>query len=425
VTRTLTSLLIALLLAGAAQAQELAQPWCLVRCGDGLCGSGTVVDKNEKYGLVVTASHVVRDIMRGTQQAGTVRCEFLNHTAAMATVVSLDTKYDLCALVIQRPNAHQINLGAYHSDGDIRVYGFPHAGPLQVTRGRIVNDSSEMFAPGDYYIPVLSTDTISGQSGGAVVDDRGKMIGVMWGSRNGARMTCGKPFSNFMAKLTQYYSCQNGNCGRQWQPSQYYSPGGKKIYEGGQGQSIADGEDDWEPVQSEEPASSNTVVTTPELLGKWETYINSQIDVKLQGKECECDHVNDVTKEEFEELQNQVSALSESAVKLSENVSAIAQSNATINQTIQQINEQQKATEDALAQLNHDTPTPEQQAEAILPYLPPVSIRENDSSDPIVIHLGGEGKLSPFYLRVKQNEPLKPVRLGQDADISLSRLRGN
>jgi hypothetical protein len=347
--RTLPSLLIALLLAGAALAADYDQPWCLVRCGDGSCGSGTLVDRNDKLGLVVTANHVVRDVMCGGQQAGSVRCEFTNGIAYRATIASVDTKYDLCALVIHRPEIRAKLLGAYTGRGQHRVYGFPHAGRLAITRGRIVDDKTEMFSPGDYYIPVLSSETIEGQSGGAVVDDKGAMVGIMWGNDNGARMTCGKPFDSFMAKLTQCYSCQGGQC---WQPSPYYSPGGKQIYEGGPGQ-VVESTPVSEPVATEpvEPQQPVSNYADPQ----WVEFRDKMLAL-VEANKCQCDHTKDVTQSQFNELSQQVVVLSQSTATLAENVQAISTANATINQTIQKMKP-------------YVPPTPQQQAEAIQSYL--------------------------------------------------------
>lgn len=264
---------------GQEQSAEFDQPWCRIRCSDGSCGSGALVDRNDERGLVVTAHHVVRDIMRGQQQIGAVQCEFNNGHTAGAKIVSIDPTHDLCAMIIMRPPIRQTILAGYTGKGPHAVYGYPGGGPMRVTRGQIKDDATWAFAPGDYSIAVLTSNTVGGQSGGAVIDGKG-MVGVMWGSENGAHMTCGKPFDEFMVSLTQCYSCDNGRC---WQPSQYYSPGGSRQISSGGGRSIVS-----EPAPAYQPREPIPNASNGSALLSW----RDQMEKKIAALEKKCDPGN-------------------------------------------------------------------------------------------------------------------------------------
>ena len=304
-----------------ANGADFAQPWCKVRCSDGSVGSGTLADRNAEQGLVITAFHVVRDIMPNGRQAGAVVCEFQNGDRAGATVVSFNDKRDLCALIIQRPAIRPIKLAAYTGQGVHTVYGFPGGGALRPASGHIVDDTRFLLAPGDYPVAVLSAPTIPGQSGGGVITADG-MVGVMWGCDNDghANMTCGKPFDEFMVSLTQSYSCQNGRC---WQPSPQYSPGGRVIITS--------------PTPAKPPTSQPIPASyTDPRWTEWRNKIEAQI---AANKPCQCDQKQQVTMTQ-------------------------------VNQAIDLALEKYHASQPLIPAL----PTPEQQAADILPYLPPVKV---------------------------------------------------
>lgn len=258
-------------------AADYGQPWCKVRCGDGSTGSGSLVDRNDRLGLVATAFHVVRDVMPGGRQNNSVVCEFINGELHGGTVVSFDEQRDLCAIIINRPEVRPVMLAGYTGQGTHSVYGFPKGGPLRPSVGRIIDDTRFLLGPGDYPVAVLSAPTVGGQSGGAVVTDQG-MCGIMWGcdEDDHANMTCGKPFDEFMVSLTQCYSCYGGKC---WAPSQNYSPGGKVIIS-----------------NTTEPPVSTPVEPKPASWTdpKWIEW-RDQIEARIAACKCTCDHTGAVT----------------------------------------------------------------------------------------------------------------------------------
>ena len=60
-------------------------------------GSGTLVDANDQFGLVVTNWHVVRDAV------GPVEVLFPDGFHSMARIVRTDKEWDLAALLIWKP----------------------------------------------------------------------------------------------------------------------------------------------------------------------------------------------------------------------------------------------------------------------------------------------------------------------------------
>jgi hypothetical protein len=267
-------------------------PWCKVHCGDGSLGSGTLIDRNDKQGLVVTAFHVVRDVMRGNQQAAEVRCEFENH-AYGGRVVSYDSTRDLCAIIINRPDIRPVMLAAYNGEGTHTIFGFPGGGQLRPMPGRIVDDTRFLLGEGDYPVAVLSAPAYGGHSGGAVATDRG-MVGVIWGCDDDghATMSCGKPFDEFCVSLTQCYSCQQGQC---WGPSEYYSPGGRQIGGNNGGTPSIDSE----PPPQQQTTPTKPPLTADELRKSWQDYIDKQLS---EIKQCECDERGYATKGDIEAI---------------------------------------------------------------------------------------------------------------------------
>lgn len=251
--------------------------WCVIRCSDGSVGSGTLVDTNGDRSLVITAHHVVRDVMRGQQRTGRVICDFPGEpTRYAAEIVSIAPQADLCALLIDAPRqTNPVPLARYDRQKPISIYGFPGGGPLSVRTGRVVDDTSFSRAPG---VPMVSISCPSegGQSGCAAVSDEG-MIGVMWGCENGhAALTAGKPFDDFMVSLTQGYSCYGGKC---WRSSPSYSPG-----------SVVVTPTQPRPQPKPQPAS----YTDPQWV-EW----RKQIEDSIESARCKCGDQDYATKSDI------------------------------------------------------------------------------------------------------------------------------
>jgi hypothetical protein len=179
---------IALCAASAAWAQnmpsgQLPNP-AIVRIiapeSDGVSyGSGTLVAVNDTYGLVITNWHVVRDA------SATVWVAFPNGFRSAATILKTDRDWDLAALAIWRPNVTPLPLATQPPRPGERLtiagYG---SGWFRATSGQC----TQYVSPGGnhpFEMIELSTPARNGDSGGPILNDRGEVAGVLFGSAFG------------------------------------------------------------------------------------------------------------------------------------------------------------------------------------------------------------------------------------------------
>jgi S1-C subfamily serine protease len=139
-------------------------------------GSGSLVAVSQRYGLVVTNHHVVRD---GNGQVGVV---FPDGFRSGATVVRVDRDWDLAALVIWRPNARPISLAneVPRLGEPLSIAGYG-SGDYRLVTGRC----SQYVSPGGnlpYEMIELSAGARQGDSGGPILNQRGELAGVLFGA---------------------------------------------------------------------------------------------------------------------------------------------------------------------------------------------------------------------------------------------------
>jgi hypothetical protein len=164
---------------------------------DGLSlGSGSLVAVNDASGLVLTNWHVVRDA------AGQVGVIFPDGFRSAATVARVDRDWDLAALVIWRPNVPPIPLSSQAPrPGDMLTIAGYGSGPYRAISGRC----TEYVAPAEklpYEMIELDAPARQGDSGGPILNSRGELAGVLFGSAFG-RTTgsyCGR-VRGFMASV--------------------------------------------------------------------------------------------------------------------------------------------------------------------------------------------------------------------------------
>jgi hypothetical protein len=179
---------IALCAASAACAQtlpsgQLPNP-AIVRIiapeNDGVSyGSGTLVAVNDTYGLVVTNWHVVRDA------AAPVWVAFPNGFRSAATILKTDRDWDLAALAVWRPNVTPLPLATQPPRPGERLtiagYG---SGSFRAISGQC----TQYVSPGGnhpFEMVELSAPARNGDSGGPILNDRGEIAGVLFGSAFG------------------------------------------------------------------------------------------------------------------------------------------------------------------------------------------------------------------------------------------------
>lgn len=142
-------------------------------------GSGTLIDVRGQFGLVVSNWHVVRDA------AGPITVEFPDGFKSPAEVVKTDKDWDLAALSIYRPKVAPLPITAVAPrPGDSLTIGGYGSGQWRMTSGRC----TQYLAPGvefPHEMVELAAEARQGDSGGPILNDRGELAGVLFGSGPG------------------------------------------------------------------------------------------------------------------------------------------------------------------------------------------------------------------------------------------------
>jgi hypothetical protein len=142
-------------------------------------GSGTLVDKNEEHGLVVTNWHVVRDAR------APVEVVFPSGFRSTAKVIRMDRDWDLAALLISKPPVEPVPLStAAPKPGDsLSIAGYG-SGKYKMQSGRC----TQYLSPGGnkpYEMLEMSAAARQGDSGGPILNSRGELTGVLFGAGDG------------------------------------------------------------------------------------------------------------------------------------------------------------------------------------------------------------------------------------------------
>lgn len=142
-------------------------------------GSGTLIDVRDQFGLIVSNWHVVRDA------AGPITVEFPDGFRSPAQVVKTDKDWDLAALSIQRPSASPIRISpdAPAPGQPLAIAGYG-SGSWRMAAGRC----TQYLAPGvefPHELVEVSAEARQGDSGGPILNERGEIAGVLFGSGPG------------------------------------------------------------------------------------------------------------------------------------------------------------------------------------------------------------------------------------------------
>lgn len=142
-------------------------------------GSGALVAVNQSSGLVVTNWHVVRDA------AGPITVLFPDGFRSAAGVLRADRDWDLAALVIWRPNAAPIAVSAQAPrPGEALTIAGYGSGSYRAVTGQC----TQYVSPGEnqpFEMIELSAPARNGDSGGPILNSRGELAGVLFGSAFG------------------------------------------------------------------------------------------------------------------------------------------------------------------------------------------------------------------------------------------------
>jgi Trypsin-like peptidase domain len=167
---------------------------CRVFVGDGSTGSGTLISRNDATGLVLTCSHLFDDT------SADVVAAFPDGSRYGARLVERDPANDLAALLIKRPDAEPIAVDDSDPTGVLSACGYGSDGRFRPAIGTI---SGAVQAIGASFPSVKITGAVRpGDSGGGVMDAAAKLVGVVWGCRDGETyFTCGRPLREFLDRV--------------------------------------------------------------------------------------------------------------------------------------------------------------------------------------------------------------------------------
>ncbi len=151
-------------------------------------GSGSLVAVNESSGLVLTNWHVVRDA------AGPIIVVFPDGFRSGAYLLRTDRDWDLAALAIRRPNVAPIAISnvAPRPGEELTIAGYG-SGLYRAVTGRC----TQYVSPGGnqpFEMVELAAPARNGDSGGPILNKRGELAGVLFGSSFGrtAGSYCGR-----------------------------------------------------------------------------------------------------------------------------------------------------------------------------------------------------------------------------------------
>lgn len=143
-------------------------------------GSGTLVAVREQNGLVITNWHVVRDA------SGPISVLFPDAFQSPAQVLKVDQDWDLAALAIWKPNVAPmpVALQPPQPGEELAIAGYG-SGQWRASMGKC----TQYVSPGAQHpleMVELAATARQGDSGGPIVNARGELAGVLFGSGHGA-----------------------------------------------------------------------------------------------------------------------------------------------------------------------------------------------------------------------------------------------
>jgi hypothetical protein len=158
-------------------------------------GSGTLIDVTPggECGLVLTCAHLF------TEGTGQVVVEFPNGKRHGALVVAIDRQADLAALEIARPTGPAVEVNQQTAAvGNLMACGFGPSGAYRCVAGPTLGYSE---GPGQTSVRIGGA-VRSGDSGGGVFDNRGRLVAVVWGESGGVTYaSTGRPLGRFLDRV--------------------------------------------------------------------------------------------------------------------------------------------------------------------------------------------------------------------------------
>jgi hypothetical protein len=193
-TRIVTDLMPTQSAAAGSQSSAAHNAHCRVFVGDGSTGSGTLIARNDATGLVLTCSHLFDD------SSADIVAAFPDGSRYGARLVDRDPANDLAALLIKRPDSEPIGVDDSEPAGVLTACGYGSDGRFRPATGTI---DGMVQAVGASFPSVKITGAVRpGDSGGGVLNAAGRLVGVVWGCRDGETyFTCGRPLHEFLDRV--------------------------------------------------------------------------------------------------------------------------------------------------------------------------------------------------------------------------------
>lgn len=167
---------------------------CRVFVADGSTGSGTLIARNDTTGLVLTCSHLFDG------STANIIVHFPDGSRYGGRLVDRDRANDLAAVLIRRPEFEPIGVDDDQPTGILTACGYGANGQFRRVSGPT---SGVVQAVGATDLAVKIVGAVRpGDSGGGVLDRAGRLVGVVWGCRDGETyLTCGRPLRSFLDRV--------------------------------------------------------------------------------------------------------------------------------------------------------------------------------------------------------------------------------
>lgn len=158
-------------------------------------GSGSLIDVRGDYGLVVTNWHVVRDA------SGAVSVLFPDGFSSKADVVKVDKDWDLAALSIRKPTAAPLPMTDVPPQPGQKLFiaGYG-SGDFRAAAGNCLGyGSPEQGFPQE--LVEVDAEARHGDSGGPILNERGEIAGVLFGTNGTTHGSYGGRVIQFLASV--------------------------------------------------------------------------------------------------------------------------------------------------------------------------------------------------------------------------------
>ena len=158
-------------------------------------GSGSLIDVRDDYGLVVTNWHVVRDA------SGAISVLFPDGFSSKAEVVKVDKDWDLAALSIRKPAAAPLPMSAIPPQPGQKLFiaGYG-SGDFRAAAGNCLGyGSPEQGMPQE--LVEVDAEARHGDSGGPILNERGEIAGVLFGTNGTTHGSYGGRVIQFLTSV--------------------------------------------------------------------------------------------------------------------------------------------------------------------------------------------------------------------------------